>query len=81
MKKPGGYGRYAGVHSTDNKCARAMIGIKLQQHRMRHFAVEDDDTFDPLFERIDAGLKRVQKWLGTEYTALDQWRTSMGGQL
>jgi tetratricopeptide (TPR) repeat protein len=30
-------------------------------------------------ERIDAGLKRVQKWLGTEYTALDQWRTSMGG--
>ena len=34
----------------------AVIGQQLKQHRMRHLAVEDDDTLDPLIERVDACL-------------------------
>src|SRR5258708_6197911 len=36
--------------------AGAVVGEELQQHRVLHAAVEDDDAFDALLERIEAGL-------------------------
>eukprot|EP00611_Tribonema_gayanum_P018790 TRINITY_DN32013_c0_g1_i1.p1 TRINITY_DN32013_c0_g1~~TRINITY_DN32013_c0_g1_i1.p1 ORF type:complete len:127 (+),score=1.38 TRINITY_DN32013_c0_g1_i1:310-690(+) len=37
---------------------RARTGIReeLDQHRVRHLAVEDDHRLDALFQRVDAGL-------------------------
>ena len=32
--------------------ARAVVGEQLEQHRVRHLAVEDDDALDALFERV-----------------------------
>ena len=34
----------------------AVIGEELEQHRMRCLAVDDDDAFDALIQRVDAGL-------------------------
>ena len=36
--------------------AGAVVGQELEQHRVRHLAVEDHHTFDAGFERVDAGL-------------------------
>jgi hypothetical protein len=33
-----------------------VIGEKLEQHRVRHLAVEDHNPLGASFERIDAGL-------------------------
>ena len=53
-----------GVHAGNRRIgdsavhqrAGAVVGEQLEQHRVRHLAVEDDDAFDALFERVDAGL-------------------------
>jgi len=33
-----------------------MVGQEFDEHRMRRLAVKDDDAFDALFKRIDAGF-------------------------
>src|SRR5581483_4634788 len=39
-----------------NQRAGAVVGEQLEQHRVRHLAVEDDDAFDAVLDRINAGL-------------------------
>src|SRR3569833_2833920 len=36
--------------------AGALVGEQLEQHRVRHLAVEDDNTLHALLERVDARL-------------------------
>src|SRR3569833_3911940 len=36
--------------------AGALVGEQLEQHRVRHLAVEDDNTLHALLARVDAGL-------------------------
>src|SRR6478736_4202765 len=42
--------------SPSDDGARAGIGEKLDQRRVRDLSVKDDDRLDALFERVDAGL-------------------------
>src|SRR5918994_3077438 len=42
--------------SLMNQRAGAVIGEQFQQHGMRHLAVENDDPFDTLVQRLDTGL-------------------------
>src|ERR1700728_1446085 len=50
--------RAIGFHSGSavNERAGAELGEQFEQHRMRHLAVQDNHTFDALFERVDAGF-------------------------
>lgn len=39
-----------------NQGSGTTFGKQFQQNCMRHFAVQNDDTFDTLVERVDTGL-------------------------
>ncbi|VVT31440.1 hypothetical protein RHIZ404_230294 [Rhizobium sp. EC-SD404] len=41
---------------ADDQRPGAMLGVKLEQHRMGDLAVQDDDAFDARFDSLDAGL-------------------------
>src|SRR5580698_9301639 len=42
--------------SAMDQRAGAEFGKQFEQHRVRHLAIKDDDAFDPLLQRIDAGF-------------------------
>src|SRR5258708_19113005 len=51
---PAGPGAASG--SPAHQRAGAVIGEQLEQDRVRHPSVQDDDALDPLLERIETGL-------------------------
>src|SRR5215207_10366940 len=45
-----------GSGSLVDQRAGALIREQLQQYRMSHLAVDDDDALHPLLQRVDAGF-------------------------
>src|SRR6516164_5184132 len=60
--------------------AGAELGEQLEQHRVRYLAVQNDDGFDAVFERIDAGLDLGNHAAGNRSVG-DQAARFVGGQL
>src|SRR4051794_37222190 len=47
---------WEGVSPPPDQRPRAVVGEQLQQHRVRHLSVEDDDRLDALLDGVDAGF-------------------------
>ncbi len=43
--------------SPHHQCSRTVVGEELEQHGVRHTAVENDNALDPRVERVKAGLE------------------------